>query len=129
MSGQANRSSVENDVIHRWQQLQSVRSIAAELNLTRYKVTRIIAKHRQDRDAEAAKHNDAPPASLGPAPKLRRSKLDPFADQIAQLLERYPKITSTRLFEELRRSGYDGGYSILKERVRQLRKTPKRVTS
>ena len=28
-SGQANRSSVENDVSHRWQQLQSVRSIAA----------------------------------------------------------------------------------------------------
>ena len=54
-SGQANRSSVENDVIHRWQQLQSVRSIAAELHLTRYTVTRIIAKHRQDRDAEAAK--------------------------------------------------------------------------
>jgi transposase len=123
-SGQANRSSVENEVIHRWQNLQSVRSIAAELNLTRYKVTRIIAKHRQDRDAEAAKQNHAPPASLGPAPKLRHSKLDPFADQIAQLLERYPKITATRLFEELRRSGYDGGYSILKERVRQLRKTP-----
>lgn len=124
MSGEGNTSSEENDVIHRWQNLQSVRSIASELNLSRYKVTRIIATHAQARDA--ASQTDAPPASLGPAPKLRPSKLDPFADQITQLLERYPKITSTRVFEELKRNGYDGGYSILKERVRELRKTPAR---
>lgn len=117
-------SSIENDVIHRWQNLQSVRSIAAELNLTRYQVTRIISKHTRNRDADAAIKNDTPPESLGPPAKRYRSKLDPFADQITQLLERYPKITSARLLEELRRSGYEGGYSILKERVRQLRKTP-----
>lgn len=124
MSDETNRSSVENDVIHRWKILQSIRSIAVELNLSRYKVTRIIATHTQNRDADAAVHLEAPPAGLGPVPKLRGSKLDPFTEQIVQLLERYPKITSTRIFEELRRGGYDGGYSILKERVRQLRKVP-----
>jgi len=123
-NGQTNRSSIENAVIHRWQNLQSVRSIAGELGLSRYKVTRIIAKHTRARDAETATQKDAPPASLGPPAKRYRSKLDPFADQIDQLLERYPKISSTRILEELRRSGYDGGYSILKERVRELRKTP-----
>jgi transposase len=122
MSG--NRSSEENDVIHRWQNRQSVRSIAVDLNLSRYKVTRIIAKYTRDRDVDAAIQNDAPPASLGAAPNLRSSKLDPFADQIAQLLERYPKITATRVLEELKRNGYDGGYSILRERVGRLRKTP-----
>lgn len=123
-SGDANRSSIENDVIHRWKNLQSVRSIAVELGLGRYKVTRIIAKHTQNRDAVSATQKDAPPASLGSPAKRYRSKLDPFADQIAQLLERYPKISSTRILEELRHSGYDGGYSILKDRVRELRKSP-----
>jgi transposase len=124
MSDETTRSSVENDVIHRWKNLQSIRSIAVDLNLSRYKVTRIIATHTQNRDADAAVHKEASPAGLGPAPQLRRSKLDPFAEQIVALLERYPKITSTRIFEELRRGGYEGGYSILKERVRQLRKVP-----
>lgn len=124
MSDEPSESGLENDVIHRWKQLQSIRGIADELNLSRYKVTRIIATHTQARDAEGAVQNERPPASLGPAAKRYRSKLDPFAEQIVQLLERYPKITATRVFEELRRSGYDGGYSILKERVRQLRKTP-----
>ena len=123
-SGDANRSNIENDVIHRWKNLQSIRSIADELGLGRYKVTRIIAKHTQNRDAETVSQKDTPPASLGSPAKRYRSKLDPFADQIAQLLERYPKISSTRILEELRRSGYDGGYSILKDRVRELRKTP-----
>ena len=52
MSG--NRSSEENDVIHRWQNRQSVRSIAGDLNLSRYKVTRIIVKYTRDRDVDAA---------------------------------------------------------------------------
>ena len=65
-NGEANRSSIENDVIHRWQNLQSIRSIADEVGLSRYKVTRIIAKHTQNRDAETATQNDTPPASLGP---------------------------------------------------------------
>ena len=121
-SGEANHHSIENEVIHRWKNLQSLRSIAEELGLSRYKVTRIIAKHRQVRDA--AGQGDAPPVSLGRPAKRYRSKLDPFADQIAQLLERYPKISSTRILEELRRSGYEGGYSILKERVRENRKMP-----
>jgi len=115
-----------NDIIHRWKNGQSARSIARDLNLSRYKVMVIIRKHSKDRDAGAAIQSDAPPASLGPAPKTRPSKLDPFGAQLAQLLERYPQITATRAFEELKGSGYNGGYSILRERVRQLRKTPAR---
>jgi transposase len=117
-------SEEENEVIHRWQNRQSIRSIAGELNLSRYLVTSIIRKHAQQRDAEAAIQNDAPPASLGAVPTLRASKLDPFIEQLEQLLERYPKLTATRAMEELQRSGYDGGYTILRERIKFLRKTP-----
>ena len=53
MSGDANTSSEENDVIHRWQNQQSIRSIATELNLSRYKVTRVIRNHTRGRDAAA----------------------------------------------------------------------------
>lgn len=117
-------SQERNDVIHRWQNGQSVRSIASDLNLGRYVVTGIIRRHTQQRGAETASQNDAPPVSLGPAPTLKSSKLDPFAEQLTQLLERYPTITATRAFEELQRSGYDGGYTILRERIKHLRKTP-----
>ena len=117
-------SEAENEVIHRWQNQQSIRSIARQMNLSRYIVSGIIHKHAQQRDACAAIQNDAPPASLGAARALRSSKLDPFADQLEQLLERYPKITAARALEELRRSGYDGGYTILRERIKQLRKAP-----
>ena len=44
---EGNACGTINDVIHRWKNLQSVRSIASELNLSRYKVTRIIAAHSQ----------------------------------------------------------------------------------
>lgn len=119
-------SEEENEVIHRWQNQQSIRSIASQMNLSRYLVSGIIRKHVQRRDADAALQNETPPASLGAAPTLRSSKLDPFVDQLEQLLERYPKLTATRALEELRRSGYDGGYTILRERIKQLRKTPSR---
>lgn len=117
-------SEERNEIIHRWQNKQSARSIARELNVSRYMVDRVIRTHAQSRDAELADRADIPPASLGSAPSLRSSKLDAHNDKIKQLLERYPKITAQRVYEEIRLDGYNGGYSILRDRVRFLRKTP-----
>ncbi|MEZ6063761.1 MAG: IS21 family transposase [Planctomycetaceae bacterium] len=39
-------------------------------------------------------------------------------------LARYPDITATRVPEELRSAGYTGGYTILRERVNELRPRP-----
>jgi transposase len=50
----------------------------------------------------------------------RPSKLDPFKGQIVALLERY-SYTAQQILQQLRPQGYAGGYSILKELVRQLR--------
>ena len=114
----------ENEVIHRWQNHQSLRSIALELNLSRYQVSSVIQSHVQSRAADVQRRVDTPPASLGPVPTRRASKLDPFNEEITRLLQRYPRITATRVFEELTRSGYRGGYTILRSRLRELRKTP-----
>jgi transposase len=50
----------------------------------------------------------------------RPSKLDGFKGQIAALLERHP-YTAQQLFQQLQAKGYTGGYSILKEFIRQVR--------
>jgi transposase len=42
-------------------------------------------------------------------------------------LEKYPHITGQRLFEELCAAGYDGGISILRDRLRSLRPAPKKT--
>lgn len=50
----------------------------------------------------------------------RPSKLDDFKDQIKTLLQRHP-YTAQQLLQQLRQQGYAGGYSILKEFVREVR--------
>lgn len=50
----------------------------------------------------------------------RPSKLDGFKGQISALLERHP-YTAQQLLQQLRAKGYAGGYSILKDFVRQVR--------
>ena len=50
----------------------------------------------------------------------RASKLDSFKGQISALLERHP-YTAQQLLQQLRQQGYAGGYTILKEFVRQVR--------
>jgi transposase len=50
----------------------------------------------------------------------RPSKLDPFKGQIVAQLALHP-YTAQQLLQQLRTQGYTGGYSILKELVRQVR--------
>ena len=52
--------------------------------------------------------------------RKRSSKLDSFRGLIAAQLERHPYSTQ-QLFQQLRQLGYTGGYSILKDFVRQIR--------
>jgi len=50
----------------------------------------------------------------------RASKLDPFRNLLVRWLAEHP-YSSVQLLRKLREAGYTGGYSILKERVQQLR--------
>jgi len=105
----------DNQIVTRYQQGQSMRSIARDLGLNRHRVSATIRRHLTHREIEGAS------SPLPAAPVVRGSQLDAFVPQIQQLLARYPHMTATRIHEELRRHGYQGGYTIVRERVRELR--------
>ena len=117
------RAELEHQIILlNQQQGWPIRSLARQFGVSRNLVRRILRKHVQLRDEG---HDILTPPRQTPLPYS--GKLDPFATTLRQLLEKYPKITGQRLFEELRSSGYDGGISILRERLRHLRPGPKQT--
>lgn len=123
MNASFEHSSTENAIVSRWLGGQSQRGIAKELGVSRWCVDRTIQAHRKARDADP----DVPVNQELPAPTVHRSsKLDTFQTHIARLLERYPNLSVIRIFEELKKQGYDGGYTILRERVKQLRSVPRK---
>lgn len=127
-----------NEVIHRRNLGESERRIAKQLGVSRWLVTKAIRQNRKSRGMEETDSPSSPqpidsqqaalaatiPASLGQPIQKRTSKLDAFEPQLRQLLERYPRITVIRIMEELQSAGYSGGYSILSQRVRELRARP-----
>lgn len=104
--------SKRNEIIRLFYSRSSNRRIARTLGIDRKTVGRVLAEHHQQRAGTA------PPA---PASK---SILDPFAESIAGLLDRYPDITAVRMLEELRSLGFEGRYSIVRDHLRQIRPRP-----
>lgn len=114
-----------NDIISRWKNKQSIRAIARELGLGRDAVTRAI--HRHVGQTESACQPSLP-ASLGDIPHTRKLKLEPFLDQLKQLLDRYPNLTARRAFEELQQAGFTGSYSTIRTYLKEHRIKPKAKT-
>ncbi len=79
--------------------------IAAKLGMSRNTVARLLSLH------EPPRYERGPTGSL----------LDPFKDEIAAMLDEDPKAPATVMLQHLRRSGYAGGITILKEHLTQVR--------
>ena len=80
--------------------------IARELGISRNTVSKMLKKTRmQDRKR-----------------KRKGSKLDPYRDRIHALIDEH-NLSAVRILEEIRKLGYKGGYTILKEYCHDLVKT------
>ncbi len=69
----------------------------------------------RDLDSKAVKYKPRPPVPR---------KLDPYQGIIAARLEAFPLLTAQRLFDKIRAAGYAGGYTQVKEYIRQVRPRP-----
>ncbi len=110
------RQEFEHAVIIMHNEGWSIHALCRHFHTSRNAIRRILREHENQRD----KGHEALTKKL-----KRVSKLDPFLPMIRNLLEKYPDITGVRIYEELKEAGYTGGRSILKEKLRKLRKPKK----
>jgi hypothetical protein len=52
----------------------------------------------------------------------RKSKLDPYLSVMKELIEKNPDITSVQVYNELCEAGFDGGKTIVSDRLNQIRR-------
>jgi len=102
---------------HYLEQGLSKSAIARMLGIGRRTLYHWINTDQLDRDL------DNGPVRYNPRPAVDR-KIDRYRGIIETRLAEYPRLSATRLFDEVRAAGYDGGYTQVKEFVRQARPAP-----
>lgn len=113
----ANREELELLIVTMHADGWSIHALSRRFKIGRNTVRRILRKNDRNREA----------GSNVPARKLpRKSRLDPYVSRMQTILEQFPDITGLRMFEELQESGYEGGITILRDRLRSMRRRPKR---
>jgi transposase len=100
-----------NEIVSRFRAGASIRQIARDLGLARNTVSCALAQvQAQWAGADVATSSPMKPRSL-----------DRYEPVIRELLGRYPELTAVRLLEELRRRGFAGGYTVVRQRLCELR--------
>jgi transposase len=102
---------------HYLEQGLSKSEVARSLGVSRRTLYHWIHGEQLDRDLDNA------PVSYKLRPAVA-CKIDRYRHMIQTRLTEYPKLSATRLFDEVRAAGYAGGYTQVKEYVRQIRPGP-----
>ena len=115
--------TTENSVITLHGMGWSIHRISRELNISRKRIRRLLVSNSVLRDTT--------PQGEIPLKKKRPSKLDPYKEFIAELLDKYSDITGQRVYERLREEGFDGEITIVRDYLNSIRevgsKTPVRM--
>ena len=82
----------------------SIKAIARELGLSKNSVRKYLKS-----------------GPMGKQKRRRGSKLHPYREKIRTLIDEH-NLLAVRILEEIRKIGYDGGYTILKDYCRELRR-------
>jgi transposase len=106
--------ALENSVVSLFARDWSIRRISREFAVSRNRVRRILEQNQLLRQKEVE------PVKVK---NKRSSKLDPYKEDLHQLLEKFtdPAPTSQRLFEIIRDKGYDGGITTLRNYLATIR--------
>jgi transposase len=106
---------LRQEIVQRYQAGASMRSMAKELGISRGAVKRVLVRWQAQRDGRAA-------LPYPPRPCRKRASLvDAFEPVLKELLLQYPNLTVERALQELRRHGFQGSYTVVRQRVRLLR--------
>lgn len=106
-----------NEIIYRFHCGQSQREIARHLHVSRNTIRAVLDDYQQAREGSGTSTARVTQRSL------KVGKLAAFEETILQLLSRYPDITVVELLNRLRNAGYEGSYTILREHVKQIRRS------
>ena len=68
------------------------------------------------------RHDPDDPSAMARKPTTR--KLVPYERYLLERVHQFPKLTARRLMREIRKLGYDGGYTIVCDYLRQVRPRP-----
>jgi len=102
---------------HYLEQGLSKTEVARTLGVSRRTLYHWIHGGQLDRDLDNA------PVRYRSRPAVAR-KIDGYREMIQIRLAEYPRLTATRLFDEVRAAGYAGGYTQVKDYVREARPGP-----
>jgi transposase len=110
MYGREKRVLLREYLNHGW----SKSALAQKLGISRRTIYHWIDTGQLDRDldAEAVRYKSRPEVAR---------KTDPYRGIIDARLEAFPRLSAVRLYQEILSAGYSGGYTQLKEYVRQVR--------